>query len=54
MFRDLLFVVGCFCIAIFFAIMVINKTVEKKYEKQPQIKRTIEMVDPEYDKKHGR
>lgn len=56
MFRDLLFVVMSFLLALLFAIFTIKKVVQNKYgsEKQEPIKRTVEMIDPNYDKKYGR
>lgn len=57
MFKDLLFITASFLIAILFGIMTIKKVVvnrEGNVTKQEPIKRTIEMVDPDYDKKYGR
>lgn len=57
MFKDLLFITASFLIAILFGIMTIKKVVvnrEGNMTKQEPIKRTIEMVDPDYDKKYGR
>lgn len=57
MFKDLLFITASFLIAILFSIMTIKKVVvnrEGNVTKQEPIKRTIEMVDPDYDKKYGR
>ena len=57
MLRDMIFIVGSFLIAILFGIMTIKKVVvnrEGNVTKQEPIKRTIEMVDPDYDKKYGR
>lgn len=53
----MIFIVGSFLIAILFGIMTIKKVVvnrEGNVTKQEPIKRTIEMVDPDYDKKYGR
>lgn len=57
MVKDLLFITASFLIAILFGIMTIKKVVvnrEGNVTKQEPIKRTIEMVDPDYDKKYGR
>lgn len=57
MLKDILFIVGSFMIAVLFAIMTIKKVVvnrEGNIQKQEPIKRTVEIVDPNYDKKHGR
>ena len=57
MFKDILFIVGSFLIAVLFGIMTIKKIVvnrEGSIQKQEPIKRTVEMIDPDYDKKHGR
>lgn len=57
MLKDLLFITASFLIAILFGIMTIKKVVvnrEGNMTKQEPIKRTIEMVDPDYDKKYGR
>lgn len=57
MFKDLLFVLICFSLAIIFGIFTIKKVVQNRYgtvEKSESIKRTVEMIDPNYDKKYGR
>lgn len=57
MLRDMIFIVGSFLIAVLFGIMTIRKVVvnrEGNTQKQELIKRTVEMIDPNYDKKHGR
>lgn len=57
MLKDILFITASFLIAILFGIMTIKKVVvnrEGNMTKQEPIKRTIEMVDPDYDKKYGR
>lgn len=57
MFKDLLFVLICFSLAILFGVFTIKKVVQNRYgtvEKSEQIKRTVEMIDPNYDKKYGR
>lgn len=57
MLRDIIFIVGSFLIAVLFGIMTIKKVVvnrEGNIQKQEPIKRTVEMIDPDYDKKYGR
>lgn len=57
MIKDILFIVGSFSIAVLFGIMTIKKVVvnrEGNIQKQEPIKRTVEMIDPNYDKKYGR
>ena len=57
MLKDILFITASFLIAILFGIMTIKKVVvnrEGNTQKQELIKRTVEMIDPNYDKKHGR
>lgn len=57
MFKDLLFVLICFSLAIIFGVFTIKKVVQNRYgtvEKNEPIKRTVEMIDPNYDKKYGR
>jgi hypothetical protein len=57
MLKDILFIVGSFLIAVLFGIMTIKKVVvnrEGSIQKQEPIKRTVEMIDPNYDKKYGR
>lgn len=57
MFKDLLFVLICFSLAILFGVFTIKKVVQNRYgtvEKIEPIKRTVEMIDPNYDKKYGR
>jgi hypothetical protein len=57
MLKDILFIVGSFLIAVLFGIMTIRKVVvnrEGNIQKQEPIKRTVEMIDPNYDKKYGR
>jgi hypothetical protein len=57
MFKDLLFVLICFSLAIIFGVFTIKKVVQNRYgtvEKSEPIKRTVEMIDPNYDKKYGR
>ncbi len=57
MFKDLLFVLICFSLAIIFGVFTIKKVVQNRYgtvEKIEPIKRTVEMIDPNYDKKYGR
>jgi len=57
MIKDMIFVLVTFTIAIVFGIFTIKKVVQNKYgtvEKGESIKRTVEMIDPNYDKKHGR
>lgn len=57
MLKDILFIVGSFMIAVLFAIMTIKKVVvnrEGNIQKQEPIQRTVEMIEPNYDKKHGR
>ena len=57
MLKDMIFVLITFTIAIVFGIFTIKKVVQNKYgtvEKSESIKRTVEMIDPDYDKKHGR
>jgi hypothetical protein len=57
MIKDILFIVGSFLIAVLFGIMTIRKVVvnrEGSIQKQEPIKRTVEMIDPDYDRKHGR
>lgn len=53
----MIFVLFTFVIAIVFGVFTINKVVQNKYgtvEKKEPIKRTVEMIDPNYDKKYGR
>jgi len=57
MIKDMIFVLVTFTIAIVFGIFTIKKVVQNKYgtvEKSESIKRTVEMIDPDYDRKHGR
>jgi len=57
MLKDMIFVLITFTIAIVFGIFTIKKVVQNKYgtvEKSESIKRTVEMIDPNYDRKHGR
>lgn len=57
MFKDMIFVLFTFVIAIVFGVFTIKKVVQNKYgtvEKKEPIKRTVEMIDPNYDKKYGR
>ena len=57
MLKDILFIVGSFLIAVLFGILTIRKVVvnrEGNIQKQEPIKRTVEMIDPNYDKKYGR
>jgi hypothetical protein len=57
MLKDMIFVLITFAIAIVFGIFTIKKVVQNKYgtvEKSEPIKRTVEMIDPDYDRKHGR
>jgi hypothetical protein len=57
MLKDMIFVLITFTIAIVFGIFTIKKVVQNKYgtvEKSESIKRTVEMIDPDYDRKHGR
>lgn len=53
----MIFVLVTFTIAIVFGIFTIKKVVQNRYgtvEKSEPIKRTVEMIDPNYDKKYGR
>lgn len=57
MLKDMIFVLFTFIIAIVFGVFTIKKVVQNKYgtvEKKEPIKRTVEMIDPNYDKKYGR
>ena len=57
MLKDMIFVLFTFVIAIVFGVFTIKKVVQNKYgtvEKKEPIKRTEEMIDPNYDKKYGR
>lgn len=57
MLKDMIFVLFTFIIAIVFGVFTIKKVVQNKYgtvEKKESIKRTVEIIDPNYDKKHGR
>ncbi len=57
MLKDMIFVLITFAIAIVFGIFTIKKVVQNKYgtvEKSESIKRTVEIIDPDYDRKHGR
>jgi hypothetical protein len=57
MLKDMIFVLFTFVIAIVFGVFTIKKVVQNKYgtvEKKEPIKRTVEMIDPNYDKKYGR
>ena len=57
MLKDMIFVLFTFVIAIVFGVFTIKKVVQNKYgtvEKKESIKRTVEMIDPNYDKKYGR
>ena len=57
MLKDMIFVLFTFIIAIVFGVFTIKKVVQNKYgtvEKMEPIKRTVEMIDPNYDKKYGR
>lgn len=55
MLKDVIFIVGSFLIAVLFGIITIRKVVvnrEGNIQKQEPIKRTVEMIDPDYDNKH--
>lgn len=57
MLKDMIFVLFTFVIVIVFGVFTIKKVVQNKYgtvEKKEPIKRTVEMIDPNYDKKYGR
>jgi len=57
MYKDMIFLLSTFMIAIVFGVFTIKKVVQNKYgtvDKSEPIKRTVEMIDPNYDKKHGR
>ena len=57
MIKDMIFITICFVMAIVFGIFTIKKVVQNRYgtvEKSESIKRTVEMIDPDYDRKVGR
>ena len=54
MIKDMIFITGCFVMAIVCGINTIKKVVLSRSGNNPTIERTIETIDPEYDKKVGR
>lgn len=57
MIKDMIFITICFVLAIVFGIFTIKKVVQNRYgtmQASEPIKRTVEMIDPDYDKKVGR
>jgi hypothetical protein len=57
MIKDMIFITFCFVLAIVFAIFTIKKVVQNKYgtvHTSEPIKRTVEMIDPNYDKRYRR
>lgn len=55
MIKDMLFITGCFVMTIIFAVYTIKKVVLSRSGNNPtKIERTVETIDPEYDKKVGR
>ena len=55
MIRDMLFITLCFVMTIVFGIYTIKKVVLSRAGNNPtKIERTIEIIDPQYDKKVGR
>lgn len=53
----MIFITICFLLAIVFGIFTIKKVVQNRYgtvQASESIERTVEMIDPNYDKKHGR
>lgn len=53
----MIFITICFVLAIVFGIFTIKKVVQNRYgtvQANEPIKRTVEMIDPYYDKKVGR
>ena len=54
MLKDILFMLVLFTMTLFFGIYVITNNIERKERKPEQIHRTVEMIDPNYDKKVGR
>lgn len=57
MLKDMIFITICFVLAIVFGIFTIKKVVQNRYgtvQASESIERTVEMIDPNYDKKHGR
>ena len=53
----MIFITFCFVLAIVFAIFTIKKVVQNKYgtvQASEPIKRTVEMINPNYDKRYRR
>ena len=55
MIKDMLFITLCLVLTIVFGIYTIKKVVLSRQGNNPtKVERTIEVIDPEYDKKVGR